>query len=30
LLLTRHNRTKQEVSPAEAVSEQLDLTRMST
>ena len=30
LLLTRHNRTKQEVSPAEAVSEQLHLTRMST
>ena len=30
LLLTRHNRTNQEVSPAEAVSEQLHLTRTST
>jgi len=30
LLLMRHNRTKQEVGPSDAVSEQLHLTCMST
>ena len=29
LLLMRHNRTKQEIEPKDAVSEQLDLTWMS-
>ena len=30
LVLVRHNRTKQDVEPAEAVSEALHLTRVST